>query len=741
MPGKRKADEMGASDKTEEKPSKAARLKAARERAAQYAKRDKELLDKVKAKNSSTTAASKTTTSSATATKPASKALSNAERKRLAREKAKEFAARDMAKLESKNMASTAAIEPKKQQKAKETKKPRKSSAKLRKPAAPASSPVAAAPNPTIPMAPALVYHAPEQQEDLPSDVPMEVPEETQREVPEDYNQNIAQNHNEMRLQQMIQQQQMLQMEEPQLLVQRTQYLRALARRQQQQKKQHRQEAMRQLMLQHQQQLQLNQPANLSNLGQSVTTPQQEQVSNHPVERMESPPETVAPQVATEKIGVQPLPSASVPVKKEPSNGEEICPPPTEPLTQAQVSEMVLLNARKDTEKNYSSSEQEDYQEEKNDEEGTETPQVINPEAVHSAVEIEKDPDPVDVVVESHSVPQELKHGRGWLQVSAAIIVAIGAMVSIHVFPELFTNKLLSPDNDLIGSTLCFFNIESEVDGICSDGNNAAACPVGGLCKGGKLIGCENTFQDVSDKGDECVWAEEYLPMKIAITDQLVSHTSQICDRSSKPRFKYAMLQAGNAAIPEEETLDLIEALIDDGFIVDDKDGLYLGLPEGFDVRLPVHCTLGNIGQWFLEKVGLLILGLFGSVCSFVWAYKKLSLIIATLIFCGRKYRRHVASKARRQEDIKRTRALTYKTLEDSPGVEHWAIHIRDEIALALYPDSKKLRLELQKRVWPKIVDDVKRDTRIRKFQKVNEDGKVWEKWQWTAATKTPSQS
>lgn len=73
--------------------------------------------------------------------------------------------------------------------------------------------------------------------------------------------------------------------------------------------------------------------------------------------------------------------------------------------------------------------------------------------------------------------------------------------------------------------------------------------------------------------------------------------------------------------------------------------------------------------------------------------------------------------------------------------MEHWAIHIRDEIALALYPDSKKLRLELQKRVWPKIVDDLKRDTRIRKCQKVNEDGKVWDKWQWTAAAKTPSQS
>jgi hypothetical protein len=35
----------------------------------------------------------------------------------------------------------------------------------------------------------------------------------------------------------------------------------------------------------------------------------------------------------------------------------------------------------------------------------------------------------------------------------------------------------------------------------------------------------------------------------------------------------------------------------------------------------------------------------------------------------------------------------------------------------------------------------VKRDTRVRKFQTFNKDGKTRDMWQWTAAKKTPSKS
>jgi len=726
------------SSEVTKKPSKAARLRAARERAAKYAQRDKESLEKQKAKKSAPVASEEKTNTTATKTKSVDKTMSNAERKRLAKENAKEFGARDMAKLESKKKsASAATVEPKKQQK---TKQSRRSSTKQRKPAL--ESPAATTADSPIALAATTSDIISPQQAVAPSIAPMEVVEQAQLQANDPLNvqhQNALQNAQnyqaEISVQQAIQKAPEHHMH--------TQQMQVYALRQQQQAEreavlQQGEEALLQQMLRHQQQQrqqqELNQATTLRTFQQSAAGLKQEQLPAAQIGKTVLLSEPVARQAIIENSYSPPLPSArsnaNIVIKEEEMDKDDTCPPPTEPLTQAQVSQLVLSNAQKDLENTDHSSAEEDNE-------------GVRSELVDGAVKIEEYSESIHIADENEKELETTKQKSKWRQVSVAILIAALAVVFIQVSPGLSTEESLSPDNDLMvpEEALCYLNSDSELEETCLDGSSSALCPKGGLCQGGKLVGCENMFQDVSDQEDKCVLTEEYIPMKVAIMDQLVSHASQICDQSSKPKFKYAMLQAGQSSIPEDETQDLIEVLIDEGFIVDERESLYVGLPEGFKTNLPFYCTLGNVVQWFLEKIGLLILGLFGSAFSFAWAYKKLSFIFGILLFCGQKYRNHLASKARRQKDIKRTRELAYQTLEDSPGVEHWAIHIRDEIALALYPDSKKLRLELQKRVWPKIVDDLKRDTRIRKCQKVNEDGKVWDKWQWTAAAKTPSQS
>mmetsp|Transcript_9968 Transcript_9968/g.24886 ORF Transcript_9968/g.24886 Transcript_9968/m.24886 type:complete len:580 (+) Transcript_9968:141-1880(+) len=401
---------------------------------------------------------------------------------------------------------------------------------------------------------------------------------------------------------------------------------------------------------------------------------------------------------------------------------EDVPPPP--PALMAQVSQQVLLNAKEKV-----------IDSEDEPENAGETSPMIPTESS----DVPK--------TQSTSQPLEATKPKSrWLPKLAFLIVVAAVAVSFVMldvpFPEI-TPSLPSPTSpEAVPEIIpCYFNSdEYEEEESCANDSSGIPCPRGGVCEGGKLIGCDNSFQAVSERGGKCVLGEDYIAMKIVLMDQLVHHSSKICDHSSKPSFKYTMVQKSQPEILAEESEELIDALKDEGFVVYERDGLYVGLPEDFEVKLPLYCTLGNIGQWLLQEVGLLLLGVLRFAATnfigFVSAYPKPSGVIFVLYILFSKIRRYRANKKKLQEDIIQTRKIAYKTLEESSGVEHCATHIRDEIAMALYPDSKKLRLELQKRVWPKIVDDVKRDTRVRKFQTLNRDGKTRDMWQWTAATK-----
>ncbi len=425
----------------------------------------------------------------------------------------------------------------------------------------------------------------------------------------------------------------------------------------------------------------------------------------------------------------------SVQSDDEEDNEDDIPPPP--PALMAQVSTQVLLNARKAT---VVDSEDE-----------AENAEEIEPLVSNEISDIPK-PEPIR---EMEPPVDETKPKSGWLSkvFYLTVIAAVGigfvtldvpsmdlSSIELPSFELPSIDFLISPDEDVLEEIPCYLD---EYATGCANGG--VPCPSCGVCEGGKLIHCRNSFQEVSDRGDKCELGEDNVRMKHVLIDALVELSMTICDQSFRPLFPYNELQQAHPEILPQESQDLIEALKIEGFGVREMDNLLVGLPEDFKMSLPLYCTLGNIGQWLLQEVGLLLLGILKFVATnfigFVSSYPKQSGVMLVLFIVINKIRSYLAHRKKIQKDIIQTRKIAYKTLEESAGVEHYATHIRDEIAMALYPDSKKLRLEMQKKVWPKIVDDIKRDTRVRKFQKMNRDGRTRDMWQWTAASKPSTQS
>lgn len=327
--------------------------------------------------------------------------------------------------------------------------------------------------------------------------------------------------------------------------------------------------------------------------------------------------------------------------------------------------------------------------------------------------------------------------------------IAILSMMIVLPVPQMdptrwFGEKFTSPKDPV-----CYLdsipNPDPEAEVSCSN-MDGAPCPKGGVCEGGKLIACDNKFQDVSVQGHKCGLGEDYVPMRDALIDLLVSKTSAICDHSQMPLFKYSELQKDQPVILEEESVDLVEALADEGFVMKElHDGVFAGLPEGYEVSRPLYCHAGNLAQSLLEKFGLLLLGALGFVWSFAFGlastYPMPTAVIGSVVVLVAYVHKYRAAKKKLQDEFIRTRDITYERLGESAGTQHFAIHIRDEVASGLYPDDKKLNLNFKQNVWPKIVNDVKRDSRIRKFQGINEDGKRRDMWQWVAASKSASKS
>jgi hypothetical protein len=107
-------------------------------------------------------------------------------------------------------------------------------------------------------------------------------------------------------------------------------------------------------------------------------------------------------------------------------------------------------------------------------------------------------------------------------------------------------------------------------------------------------------------------------------------------------------------------------------------------------------------------------------------------LLVVFIVKSGREFQRYRSKLVR---DIAEARQMVYTVLKQSPSESHIVLHIRDELAMTLFPNGKSQRRYLIKDVWPRLVPDFQQDNRVRKSKKVI-GGKPRDVWQWVASAK-----
>ena len=287
----------------------------------------------------------------------------------------------------------------------------------------------------------------------------------------------------------------------------------------------------------------------------------------------------------------------------------------------------------------------------------------------------------------------------------------------------------------------CYYHPgDMEKEDFCSENNgNMVPCPRGGICSGGILIKCSNVFQDLSEAEDRCTLSKKYLPMTKVITEELVNAASAKCSLFTDP-VDYDSLQTKYPEIMVERNLELIKALECEGFRShqDEEGRLYLNLPEDFVLNLPLYCKLGEAASSLFEAIGYVLWKVTTFFLTNIWGflknYPKVSIVVFVgfLFFCA-VHKRGV-KREKRERDTELMRKMAYEFLETHSSSAHQILHVRDDCTNELYPNSRKQRQILNNDIWPRVVTNLKYDTRVRKTTRMS-DGNVRDMWQWAAHT------
>jgi len=281
---------------------------------------------------------------------------------------------------------------------------------------------------------------------------------------------------------------------------------------------------------------------------------------------------------------------------------------------------------------------------------------------------------------------------------------------------------------------------EEAVEAVACPEGDGVACPVGGVCEGGKLIACSSSNFEVSEDGTRCLPTKSTndtigvirgILEEWTIEDQCGSAPSE-----TLPVFPYADLQTAKPGVLGEWTLE--RGLLDEDFVIEYfDDGAFVGLPENHGVQYPVGCRLSNALKQLMAFAGTGIISMIIAIAKFslvgLQAYPLGSLIgLIAVLFVYRRQEQHRKRKSVMRA-VAEARQFSYERLMEDPSQSHVVLHIRDEIAMTMHPNSRKSRNELNYQIWPHVVTDIKCDNRVRKTIKILE-GKQREVWQWIAA-------
>jgi hypothetical protein len=320
----------------------------------------------------------------------------------------------------------------------------------------------------------------------------------------------------------------------------------------------------------------------------------------------------------------------------------------------------------------------------------------------------------------------------------------------------------------------------------CADAKNIfEPCPDSAYCAGGALKHCDydGRYFEVSSNGDQCVLTAASNATVQQLIDTLhewtiqdhcfnkgcvytVKHLSE--DDAGHPLFRLVcdlkLLELANVARYAETGKYVF-------FIMHENDNYLIGLHPDQQVLRPHECNLKrDVKRFLIPKV--------------IWAYFTFRAVFATLLdftadlvmgvyfiftavfttlsdflvdlfppivsalavlvgltgfFLVKVIRGRQLQKEELLLDIVVCRGRVWDILARDFREEHQSVHIRDQICLQIYPISQSGRKYIQSTVWPRVVGDIRQDTRIRKRDVAVAAAagggavEMREYWQWVA--------
>jgi hypothetical protein len=414
------------------------------------------------------------------------------------------------------------------------------------------------------------------------------------------------------------------------------------------------------------------------------------------------------------------------------SEGEDDVPPP--PTLQAQISQQVLGNCAASFHNRplpFKQPPPEAFDQSNQEAEEEEDEEVLDEERIYIENEF------VDRA--SDATPVAKSQGTNWRRVS----LFVGFLSACLIWPIL-EFKLLKVNMELVNVSplaVCYFDsANSDYDeSTFQCGDSGGVCPANGICEFGRLVSCSSGQYEVSQSGEMCVLTQQTNESIATLRSLLIDWTKrdQCGDSPSEPYplFDYSKLQLVNPLEFSPERLSI--ALVQQQFVVEQQDdGIWVGLPDDHPLTYSPGCRMARFLKLSLSWCGSHMVAFAQRMAKLVWTcmsvYPLTSLIGLLLVLAAHRRRSYLAHRSRVLRDIAHLRQLAYEHLQDVPDQAHVVLHIRDEIAMSLYPDSKAKRAYVIKQVWPRVVPDVHLDNRIRKTTRIV-DGNPQDVWQWVA--------
>jgi hypothetical protein len=273
-------------------------------------------------------------------------------------------------------------------------------------------------------------------------------------------------------------------------------------------------------------------------------------------------------------------------------------------------------------------------------------------------------------------------------------------------------------------------------------------CPDFGLCAGGRLISCRVKHFEVSPEGRSCILTKASNDTLARVEALLVNWTvADYCHLSGND-FAHSLQQSKAALFPLSKVQKqvpsadrLLVSICPNVQVQNDHNAgqVVIGLSNAYvdtQLRLPFSCwmtlSLLEMGQHAWTTTLSIVAKTFYFLLKISMAYPIPSAIALLVLWLLMQLRRALRYRKRLIQDVVKVRDLCYQKLMVDPSLEHMVLHLRDGIAMDMYPSSRVGRAYIITKVWPKVVVDVRQDNRVAKYSGMVGD-KPRDIWKWVA--------